>query len=126
MTADDRFEIIADEYCRRIISIAADNGNIIISNLGLSKRQYYKRYSTTIKVGVIRKNNGNVHLTSFGKIVHEMIVELQIQLGFAIRNYYNCRAADSIVEADMPQNEKESIISELITNPQIRKVLAIV
>src|SRR6266516_3828493 len=80
------------------IALSSGNTDILISKLGLTRKQYYSRMYALTNAGLITRSNGKYSLTSFGKIVYEA----QILIGKAKQNYWKLKAIDSI--GCLPEN----------------------
>ena len=91
------------------IALSSGETDVLISRLGLSRKQYYSRMSDLVKAGLImRKNGRNYFLTSFGKLVSEA----HVLIGKGIQNYWKLRAIDSI--GMFSAEERKRIIDNLI------------
>ena len=74
---------------------SADNENII-TNLRLTRKQYYSRMSELIKSGLIHRKKGKYYLTTFGKIVYDALMHVQLKIEYAITNIWKLKAIDSL------------------------------
>lgn len=102
------------------IAIAGGNSDILISRLGLTRKQYYSRISAMLKAGLINRKNSRYHLTSFGEIVYEA----QLMIGRAANTIWKLKAIDSLEEEHkLPVDERNKIINTLIDNQDIIKIL---
>ena len=66
----DVLKAISDEISLdlfRIVILTKPNTEILISKTKLTRKQYYSRMSTLMKVGLINRINGKYILTAFGK-----------------------------------------------------------
>ncbi|PWU81267.1 MAG: hypothetical protein DLM72_07905 [Candidatus Nitrosopolaris wilkensis] len=101
----------------------ASGGDILISSLKLTRKQYYSRISALIKAELIKRQNGKYILTSFGKIVYDF----QAKVGHAVTNYWKLKAIDSFdISAaidGVAKDECNKIIETLIDNQEIKKIL---
>ncbi len=101
----------------------ASGGDILISSLKLTRKQYYSRISALIKAELIKRQNGKYFLTSFGKIVYDF----QAKVGHAVTNYWKLKAIDSFdISAaidGVSKDECNKIIETLIDNQEIKKIL---
>jgi predicted transcriptional regulator len=53
------------------IALSSGETDVLLSRLGLSRKQYYSRMFDLVKAGLImRKNGRNYFLTSFDKVVY--------------------------------------------------------
>ena len=96
------------------------SSDILISRLGLTRKQYYSRISALLKTGLIRRENRQYEVTSFGMIIYDMLSVI----GTAINYYWKLKAIDSIeIEHKLPIDERSKIINTLIDNENIIKIL---
>jgi len=113
--ADDKSLVLFDT-----ISLAGGDSHILISKIGLTRKQYYSRISSLLKTGLIGRKNGHYELTSFGMIVYEAY----LMIGRAVDKYWKLKAIDSLeIEHKLPIDERNKIINALIDNEDIIKIL---
>ena len=106
------FTMIAHE---RISSITLRN------NVKITRKQYYSRLSKLINAGLIKRSNGRLILTAFGKLVYQV----QKTIEDASANQWKLRAIDSIeLSDDLPTEERRKLLESLIDNKQIRDILS--
>ena len=106
------FTMIAHE---RISSITLRN------NVKITRKQYYSRLSKLINAGLIKRSNGRLILTAFGKLVYQV----QKTIEDASANQWKLRAIDSIELSDeLPMEERKKLLESLIDNKQIRDILS--
>jgi predicted transcriptional regulator len=102
---------------------SADNENII-TNLRLTRKQYYSRLSELIKSGLIHRKKGRYYLTTFGKIVYDALLYIQQKIEYAITNIWKLKAIDSLeVYEKTSKEELERIIDVLLDNNEIKDVI---
>jgi len=103
------------------IALSSGNTDILISKLGLTRKQYYSRMYALTNAGLIRRSNGKYSLTSFGKIVYEA----QILIGRAKQNYWKLKAINSIESSAraMSTEELSKIIETLISEDDLKEIL---
>ena len=102
------------------IAIAGGESDILISRLGITRKQFYFRMSALQKTGLIGKKNRQYVLTSLGLIVYHA----QLMIGRAINTIWKLKAIDSIeTEHKLPADERNKIINTLIDNQDIIKIL---
>ena len=100
----------------------SDGSDILISNLKLTRKQYYSRISKLVKVDLVVRRNRKYFLTSLGKIVYDA----QKIIGNAIGDYWKLKAVDTLEITDqMPKEEYNEIINALIENEKIKEGLII-
>ena len=103
------------------IALSSGNTDILISKLGLTRKQYYSRMYALTNAGLITRSNGKYSLTSFGKIVYEA----QILIGKAKQNYWKLKAIDSIESSghELSSEERCKIINSLIVDNDLKEIL---
>ncbi|MGC2426373.1 MAG: hypothetical protein WA421_05010 [Nitrososphaeraceae archaeon] len=102
---------------------SADNENII-TNLRLTRKQYYSRLSELINSGLIHRKKGRYYLTTFGKIVYDALMHIQLKIEYAIDNIWKLKAIDSLeVYEKTSKEELERIIDALLDNNEIKDVI---
>jgi hypothetical protein len=102
------------------IAIAGGESDILITRLGVTRKQFYSRMSALQKAGLICKKNRQYVLTSLGLIVYHA----QLMIGRATNTIWKLKAIDSIeTEHKLPADERNKIINTLIDNQDIIKIL---
>ncbi|HYT03080.1 MAG TPA: hypothetical protein VEL70_09220 [Candidatus Acidoferrum sp.] len=103
------------------IASSDSNSDILITQLKLTRKQYYSRMSSLIKAGLVKRQNGRYLLTAFGKIIYSAQVDLETKIENALNNYWKLKAVDSL---EMPsREERDKVISILIENDEIKGIL---
>jgi hypothetical protein len=104
-------------------TIASKGGDstILISNLRLSRKQYYTRMSSLHRCGLIKKASSGYAVTSFGKIVYNALNKIEN----AINYLWKLAAIDSLdASADkIPKEERRKIIDTIIDSEEMKQVL---
>ena len=108
----DIMKAIADDIALTLLNKIAlankENGCIpSLKEMHLSVRQYYSRMSTLMKAGLIKRINGNYHLTMLGKIVYDA----HISIGIALSYYRRLKVLESIQSSSYGQLTKEEFIT---------------
>jgi predicted transcriptional regulator len=86
----------------------------------LTRKQYYSRLSRMTRAGLVRRKNGNYILTTFGRIVYESKVTLEI----ALNNYWKLKAIDSIeISNELPKEEQQKLIETLLDNEELKEII---
>jgi predicted transcriptional regulator len=99
-----------------------DYSSILITKLRLTRRQYCSITKGLMDAGLVKRISGKYSLTSFGKIMFGTYVKIET----AIQYYWRLKAVDSILmsaNAELPPEECQSIIDNLIDNNEIKAVL---
>jgi predicted transcriptional regulator len=117
--------ILADDNTMNLFrSIASSHNKSIITNLRLTRKQYYSRLSELIKSGLIHRKKGRYYLTTFGKIVYDALMHVQLKIEYAIDNIWKLKAIDSLeVYEKTSKEELERIIDALLDNNEIKDVI---
>jgi predicted transcriptional regulator len=117
-------EAISDKRASNIlksIASADSNSDILITELNLTRKQYYSRMSSLIKAGLVKRQRGRYLLTAFGKVIHSAQMSLEIKIEIALNNYWKLKAIDSL---EMPSREEnDRVISMLIDDQEIKGIL---
>jgi hypothetical protein len=103
------------------IALSSCNTDILITKLGLTRRQYYSRMSDLTNAGLITRSNGKYSLTSFGKVV----CEAQLLIEKAKQNFWKLRAIDSVCSSahGLSPEERSKIIETLIVENDLKEIL---
>jgi predicted transcriptional regulator len=105
-----------------IFVASGDSSDVLINQLKLTRKQYYSRITRLVKAGLVKRQKGRYFLTSFGTVIYDA----QRLLGNAVKNYWKLKALDSLGGADndtIPEDERNKIIDQMITNRQIKEIL---
>ncbi len=103
------------------IALATSNTDILITELNLTRKQYYSRMSNLVKAGLVKRQNGRYLLNSFGKVISSAYLNLEAKIDNALDNYWKLKAIDSVELT--PHQERNKVISVLIDNQEIQRVL---
>jgi len=102
------------------IAIGGGDSDILITRLGVTRKQYYSRISALVKTGLISRKNRQYMLTSLGLIVYDV----QMMIGRATDTFWKLKAIDSLeTEHKLPAEECNKIVNTLIDNQDIIKIL---
>jgi predicted transcriptional regulator len=103
------------------IAASDSNSDILITQLNLTRKQYYSRMSCLINAGLVKRQKGRYLLTAFGKVIYNAQVNLETKIETALTNYWKLKAIDSM---EMPSREEtDKVISVLIENDEIKGIL---
>ena len=105
----------------RSIALANSNSDILITQLKLTRKQYYSRMSSLKKAGLVKRQKGRYLLTSFGKVISSAYMNLEAKIDNALSSYWKLKAIDSM-DISLGQ-ERNKVISVLIDNQEIESVL---
>ena len=116
-------QVISDRICINILNaIAKDttNSENLMKLLNLTRKQYYNRSSRLLKIGLIRKQNHELNLTSFGQLVYHS----QLKIASALKHSSELRAIDALrSDPGMSEDQQNSIIDKLIDDPEIKMLI---
>jgi hypothetical protein len=125
MSVSDILTAIADDksLCMfNSIALAQDyDSDLLISNINLSRKQFYARMTKMMEAGLIRRVSGRYHLTSMGKIVYHA----QNLIGNGLKDYWKLKALDTlhISNGEIPAEEHNKIIEAIIGNQKIKEMV---
>lgn len=105
----------------RSIALANSNSDILITQLKLTRKQYYSRMSSLKEAGLVKRQNGRYLLTAFGKIISSAYMNLESKIDNALSSYWKLKAIDSM-DLSLGQ-ERNKVISVLIDNQEIESIL---
>jgi len=115
---------ISDKQASNIfksIASADSNTDILITELKLTRKQYYSRMSRLVQAGLVKRQKGRYLLTAFGKVIYSAQMNLEAKIENALSNYWKLKAIDSL---EMPSREETGkVICALIENEEIKSVL---
>ena len=115
---------ISDKQASNIfksIASADSNTDILITQLKLTRKQYYSRMSRLVQAGLVKRQKGRYLLTAFGKVIYSAQMNLEAKIENALSNYWKLKAIDSL---EMPSREETGkVICALIENEEIKNVL---
>ena len=106
------------------IALAKDyDSDLLISNINLSRKQFYARMTKLMETGLIRRISGRYHLTSLGKIVYHA----QNLIRNGLKDYWKLKALDSlhVSNGTIPAEEHNKIIEAIIDNQKIKEMVLI-
>jgi hypothetical protein len=104
----------------RSIARQSIDSPILRNQVKITRKQYYSRLSKMMKIGLIKRNNGKLVLTAFGKIVFKV----QQNVENASSDQWKLKAIDSIELSDeLPKEERNQLIETLLDNKQLREIL---
>ena len=102
------------------VALSAGKTDILISTLGLTRKQFYSKMERLTKHGLLVRRNGRYYLTVLGKVVYE----LQSILGVALDNYWKLKAIDSLqTPAGLPDFELNKLIDSLLENTVLKNIV---
>jgi DNA-binding HxlR family transcriptional regulator len=119
----DVLEAISDRLSMDIItSISNDvtNSSNLMQLLDLSPKEYYSRTSTLMKMGLINRKNGEIVLTSFGRVIYKA----QLKIATAFSHSSELRMIDAIKShSGMSDDEQNMIIDKLLDDSELKNFI---
>ena len=124
ITVVDILDAISDARALAVYKTIASeksNSNLLITKMQLTRKQYYSRISRLIKTGLVKRESGRYTLTSFGKVIYD----IQITIEVALENFWKLKAIDSLQAADstLSKEEQTKVLDVLIQNDKIKEVI---
>jgi hypothetical protein len=108
------FNAIAISSDRTYGQESGDGGQILISSMNLTRKQYYHRINRLSSLGLIYRKKGRYSLSSLGTVVYETQKPIEI----AIQNLWRLVALDSLESSPsierVPAEERNRIINLLL------------
>jgi DNA-binding Lrp family transcriptional regulator len=118
------FESLSDNVSLGLFTTIANesiNSVALRNKVKITRKQYYSRLSKMTKAGIIKRTNGRLAVTAFGKIVYKV----QETVENASNDQWKLRAIDSIEFSDeLPGEERRQLLDSLIDNKQLREILS--
>jgi len=105
----------------RSIASSQLTSDILITQLKLTRKQYYTRISPLTEAGLVKRQKGRYFLTAFGRVIYNAQMDLETKIESALKDYWKLKAIDSMDISS--RKEHDSIISTLIENQEIKSVL---
>ena len=106
---------------KAIIKAEDAQSQLLIVELGLSRRQYYNRIKDLVSSGLIRRQRGKYRLSSFGKVIYS----LQKIAERTASNYWKLEAIDSLRMSDnsnLAEVDYMKIIDILLDDVEIKDI----
>ncbi len=118
------FKCISDDKSLTLfnsVALAQEKSELLISKLGMTRKQFYARIERLSQQGLITRKGGRYNLTTMGKIVYH----LQNTIGKAAEiNRWKLTTIDTLVnEAAIPTNELHTMVDNLIENEELRTIV---
>jgi hypothetical protein len=92
-----------------------------LSNLKLTRKQYYSRLHNLIICGLIQKTNGRYALTSFGKVIFDWHIVIRDTIA---KEYWKLREIDMLSSSAIAHSERSKMLDTLIENEKLRQFLS--
>jgi predicted transcriptional regulator len=105
----------------KIIASKKSSSDILISELKLTRKEYYTRISRLTKAGLVKREKGRYLITAFGRVIYSAYLDLETKIESAIKDYWKLKAIDLMNVSSTEENE--DIISILVDNLEIKNIL---
>jgi predicted transcriptional regulator len=118
------FKVLSDQKTEKlfkaIIKFNDAESQVLIVELGLSKKQYYDRVKNLLRAGIIRRKKGGYELSSFGKVIYSLYKIAEK----ASRIYWKLDAIDNIKTSEnshLAELDYMKIIDILLRDVEIKE-----
>ena len=103
--------------------MANHDSDILIRNIGLSRKQFYMRVSKMIEVGLVVRYGLRYNLTTLGKVVYHV----QLVIGNALKDHWKLKALDvlNVSESSILVDEHKKIVDSIIDNEKIKEMILV-
>jgi predicted transcriptional regulator len=123
LSSQDIFSTLADRHSVNIFKRAYSGLRATSKNHidNLSKKQFYVRLKRLTDLGLIEKRDSFYRTTTFGSVVYNAQIKTMEDV---IANYWSLKSIDVLrSRSDFPDNETESIVSELLNSANLKDVV---
>jgi predicted transcriptional regulator len=121
MLREEILKLMFNENSMKILNRIIENHDtdgttLLITKLGLTRKQFYSKLYELITNGLIKKERGSYHITTLGKIVYDMTAEYKKKLDSIVEDYWKFKALDFFNISDEFTNEEKDKITHYIFN----------
>ena len=117
-------KVISDQISIDIVTAISNNvtnSDNIMQILDLTHKQYYSRCSRLSNIGRVSKQNGEMMLTSFGRLVYNA----QLKIATAFSHSSLLRMIDAIKShSGLSEDQQKIIIDKLLDDSQIKNLVS--
>ena len=117
-------KVISDQISIDIVTAISNNvtnSDNIMQILDLTHKQFYSRCSRLSNIGLVSKQNGEMMLTSFGRLVYNA----QLKIANAFSHSSQLRMIDAIKShSGLSEDEQKIIIDKLLDDSQLANLVA--
>jgi hypothetical protein len=117
-------QVISDQICIDIVTAISNNvtnPENLMQILDLTRKQYHSRCSRLSSMGLVSKQNGELMLTSFGRLVYNA----QLKIANAFLHSSELRMIDAIKShSGLSEDQQKTIIDKLLDDSQLKNSLA--
>ena len=118
-------DAISDQISIDIVTAISNNvtnSDSIMKLLDLTRKQYHSRCSRLSNVGLVSKRNGEMILTSFGRIVYNA----QLKIAIAFSHSSTLRIIDAInSHSGLSVDQQKIITDKLLVDPQLKNLVVL-
>jgi predicted transcriptional regulator len=119
----DILNAIADEKALALFDAIVGSEydtEMLITKVGLSRKEYYSRISRLVKVGLASRQRGKYSLTMLGQIVYQA----QLAIDHAVDISPKLKAVDMLKNSSkIPEGERNKVINFLLSNELNKNIL---
>ncbi len=120
----DVLEAISDQLSMDIITAISNdvtNSDNLMQILDITPKQYYSRTSRLLNISLVSRKNGEIILTSFGRLVYKA----QLKIASAFSHSSVLRMIDAIKShSGMTGDEQKIVIDKLLGDPELKNLVA--
>ena len=102
------------------ISNNVTNSDNLMQILDLTRKQYYSRCSRLLNIGIVGKQNGEIMLTSFGRLVYNA----QLKIANAFSHSSQLRMIDAIKSHSGLSEDQQKIIIDKLLDDSLKNLVA--
>jgi hypothetical protein len=118
-------QAISDQISIDIITAISNkvtNSDNIMLILDLTRKQYYSGCSRLSNIGLVRKQDGEMMLTSFGRLVYNA----QLEIANAFSHSSQLRMIDVIKShSGLSEDQQKIIIDKILDDSQLKNLVGI-
>ena len=107
----DVLEAFSDHLSVDIITAISNhctNSDDLMQMLNITRKQFYTRSSRLLKIGIISRKDGEIILTSFGRLA------------------YNAQFIHCILASGISDDEQNKIIDKLLDDAELKKLFCLI
>ena len=116
-------KVISDQISIDIVAAISNNvtnSDNIMQLLDLSRKQYSSKCSHLLNIGLVSKQNGEMMLTSFGRIVYNA----QLKIANALSHSSQLRIIDAIKSHSGLSQDQQKIIIDKLLDDSLKNLVA--
>lgn len=121
-TESDVWRCLADNKSLDILRSIHESQPISITDLNLSRKQYYSRLAKLSRCNLVYRSGGKYTVTSLGKIAYGVVQ----RIAALEKDYWKFVAIDaleSVANIQISDEERKKIICSIIKDMQTREIL---